>query len=152
MSETDNAATAQRIVETNMYMTIATADADGRPWVSPVWFATGSDTEFLWVSRPAARHSQNIAVRQEIAVVIFDSTVPIGGAEALYLEALAEEVPADAVDEAIGAFSRRSQACGAGAWETKDVMPPASFRLYRARAGSSFVLGRGDERLPVTGR
>jgi hypothetical protein len=32
---------------------------------------------------------------------------------------------------------------------TSDVLPPAMFRLYRANVSSSFVLGPGDERLPV---
>ena len=39
MNHIETTSVARRIVETNMYMTIATADADGRPWVSPVWFA-----------------------------------------------------------------------------------------------------------------
>jgi predicted pyridoxine 5'-phosphate oxidase superfamily flavin-nucleotide-binding protein len=57
----DTEAIARRLIEANMYMTIATADGDGRPWVSPVWFAAASDTEFLWVSAPDARHSRNLA-------------------------------------------------------------------------------------------
>jgi pyridoxine/pyridoxamine 5'-phosphate oxidase len=149
VSQIDTASEARRIVDANMYMTIATADADGRPWVSPVWFASASDTEFLWVSVPEARHSRNIALRREIAIVIFDSTVPIGGAEAVYVEAVAEQVSGEGVDDGIAAFSRRSQACGGNAWEAADVLPPAALRLYRATASSQFVLGPRDERLPV---
>jgi hypothetical protein len=149
MSRIDTASVARQIVAGNMYMTIATADADGCPWVSPVWFAPRSDTEFLWVSSPDARHSRNIAVRPAIAIVIFDSTVPIGGAEALYLEAVAAPVSGGDLDEAIATFSARSQRHGAHAWTPADVLPPAPLRLYRATAGSQFVLGPGDERLPV---
>ena len=146
----DTASIARRIAEANMYMTLATADAAGRPWASPVWYAPASTTEFLWVSRPGARHSRNIAFRPEIAIVIFDSTVPIGAAEALYLEAVAEQLSGDAVGPAIAVFSRRSQASGAGAWDTADVSGPAALRLYRATAVSQFVLGPHDERLPVS--
>jgi pyridoxine/pyridoxamine 5'-phosphate oxidase len=149
MNYIDTASAARRIVEANMYMTIATADGDGRPWNSPVWFAPRSETEFLWVSSPDARHSRNIAVRPAIAIVIFDSTVPVGAAEALYLEAVAEEVPSRDLDEAIATYSTRSQRHGAGAWVPADVLPPARVGLYRATAGSQFVLGPGDERLPV---
>jgi hypothetical protein len=141
---------ARRIVEANMYMTIATANAEGRPWVSPVWFAPGSQSEFLWVSAPEARHSRNIVLRLEVAIVIFDSTVPVGAAEALYLDAVAEQLSGDGLDRAIATYSRRSQACGARAWEPADVLPPAAFRLYRATASSQSVLGPRDERLPVT--
>ena len=59
----------------SVYMTLATADADGVPWASPVWYATEDGRDFYWVSDPGARHSRNIAQRPEIAIVIFDSTV-----------------------------------------------------------------------------
>ena len=144
------ASMARRIVEANMYMTIATANAEGRPWVSPVWFAPDSQSEFLWVSAPEARHSRNIVLRLEVAIVIFDSTVPVGAAEALYLDAVAEQLSGDGLDRAIATYSRRSRACGARAWEPADVLPPAAFRLYRATASSQSVLGPRDERLPVT--
>jgi uncharacterized protein YhbP (UPF0306 family) len=146
----DTSAVARRLVATNMYMTLATADEAGRPWVSPVWYAPESASAFLWVSKPEARHSRNISMRPEIAIVVFDSTVPIGGAEALYLEAVAEELSGDAAERAIEIYSARSQASGAQAWEPADVTPPARFRLYRAEASAQFVLGPGDERLPVS--
>ncbi|MEX2197084.1 MAG: pyridoxamine 5'-phosphate oxidase family protein [Thermoleophilaceae bacterium] len=148
----DTAAEALLIVERNMYMTLATADGDGRPWASPVWYAPAIDTEFLWVSEPEARHSRNIAVRREVAIVIFDSTVPIGAAAALYLEAVAEQLSGEAVEGAIAAYSRRSQECGARAWDAADVRPPADSSLYRATAVTQFVLGPGDRRLPVSNR
>jgi pyridoxine/pyridoxamine 5'-phosphate oxidase len=145
----DTGAVARRIVDANMYMTLATADGDGRPWVSPVWYAPVTYAEFLWVSSPEARHSRNIALRPEVAIVIFDSTVPIGGAEALYIEAIAEQLVSADLDPAIATFSQRSQACGARAWEPADVLPPAALRLYRATASWQFVLGPQDQRLPV---
>jgi nitroimidazol reductase NimA-like FMN-containing flavoprotein (pyridoxamine 5'-phosphate oxidase superfamily) len=150
MSDFDTAAVAARLVGSNRYMTIATADADGTPWVSPVWYAAASDTEFLWVSSPTARHSRNITARPQIAIVIFDSTVPETAAEALYLEATARELADDQVPEAIAAYSARSQACGNPVWTVKDVVPPSRFRLYCATAMTRSVLGPGDQRLPVT--
>lgn len=143
-------AVARRLVESNMYMTLATADETGRPWASPVWYAPLTDAEFLWVSAPETRHSRNIAARPEIAIVIFDSTVPVGAAEALYVEAAAEQLAGDPLEQAIEAYSRRSQASGARAWHVTDVLSPARFRLYRATASARFVLGPHDERLPVS--
>jgi hypothetical protein len=142
-------ATARRLVAANMYMTLATADAQGRPWVSPVWYAPAAGAQFLWVSSPETRHSRNIAGRPEIAIVIFDSTVPIGGAEALYVEAVAELLLGTEARQSILTYSERSRAAGALAWEASDVLPPAGVRLYRATATSQFVLGAGDQRLPV---
>jgi nitroimidazol reductase NimA-like FMN-containing flavoprotein (pyridoxamine 5'-phosphate oxidase superfamily) len=86
-SDQDLADLARGIIDANRYMTLATADRDGRPWASPVWFAHQGYTEFLWISRPEARHSRNLAVRPELAIVIFDSTVPAGQGQAVYVEA-----------------------------------------------------------------
>ena len=47
----DLAAGGREIVDSNSYMTLGTADAEGRPWVSPVWFAAVGYAELLWVSR-----------------------------------------------------------------------------------------------------
>ena len=140
---------ARRIVGANTYMTIATADGEGRPWVSPVWYAPATSTDFLWVSEPDARHSRNVAVRPEVAIVIFDSTVPIGGAEAVYLEAVAEQLSGAELERGIAIYSARSEAVGAGEWTLADVSAPAPLRLYRAKASARFVLGPHDRRLAV---
>jgi nitroimidazol reductase NimA-like FMN-containing flavoprotein (pyridoxamine 5'-phosphate oxidase superfamily) len=143
------AAGARGLIDANRYLTLATADGDGRPWATPVWYAHQGYTDFFWVSRPDARHSRNLAVRREVGMVIFDSTVPEGEAQAVYVEALAEEVGEAEREEGIAIVSRRSQAHGAGEWRVEDVSAPAPHRLYRARAAQHFVLGAHDQRLAV---
>jgi Pyridoxamine 5'-phosphate oxidase len=130
-------------------MTLATADEEGTPWASPVWYAPESYTSFLWVSKPEARHSRNLAARPLLGIVIFDSTAPFGGAEALYLEAEAAQLAGAEADRAIPVFSRRSQEFGAGEWTPAQVQPPAALRLYRATSSAQFVLDRNDLRVPV---
>jgi nitroimidazol reductase NimA-like FMN-containing flavoprotein (pyridoxamine 5'-phosphate oxidase superfamily) len=131
---------ARAIIAANRYMTLATADAGGRPWASPVYYAAPSPVEFLWVSAPGATHSQNVAARPEVGVVIFDSTAPIGTAQAVYAAAAAEQVGDADLDAAVAAYSRISQAHGARAWSRADVSGPAPLRLYRARARETSVL------------
>jgi Pyridoxamine 5'-phosphate oxidase len=145
----DLAATARAIVDANRYMTLATADGDGRPWATPVWYAHQGYSDFFWVSRPEARHSRNLASRPELAIVIFDSTVPVGGAQAVYVEALAEELGGGELARGIGIYSRRSQGHGAGQWRGEDVTAPAPHRLYHARASRHFVLEANDQRVTV---
>jgi pyridoxine/pyridoxamine 5'-phosphate oxidase len=140
---------ARALIDSLMYMTLATADEDGRPWASPVWFARASDNEFLWASKPESRHSRNLATRPELAIVIFDSTVPIGAAEAVYLEAVGEELTGAELEGAVTIYSRRSVEVGAAAWTLEDVTPPARFRLYRASASAAYVLGPRDQRVPI---
>ena len=148
-SERDLTVVAREIVDSNRYMTLATATGDGRPWAAPVWYAHEGYTDFLWVSRPEARHSRNLASRPEIAIVIFDSTVPVGGAQAVYVEALAEELSGAEGERGIAVYSRRSEAHGAGEWRRADVLAPAPHRLYRARASAHFVLEANDRRILV---
>jgi nitroimidazol reductase NimA-like FMN-containing flavoprotein (pyridoxamine 5'-phosphate oxidase superfamily) len=145
----DPAALAREIIDANRYMTLATADADGRPWAAPVWYAHQGYTDLFWMSRPTARHSRNLAVRPEVGIVIFDSTVPEGEGQAVYVEALATELVGAEREAGIAAISRRSEANGAARWEIADVTGPAPLRLYRARASAHFVLGDHDQRVAV---
>jgi nitroimidazol reductase NimA-like FMN-containing flavoprotein (pyridoxamine 5'-phosphate oxidase superfamily) len=147
--EPDLVVMARQIIDANQYLTLATADNDGQPWASPVWYAHEDYTSFLWVSRPTARHSRNIASRPTVSVVIFDSTVAPGQAQAVYFEALAEELTAAQRDRAIEVFSQRSQVLGLRQWDSSDVIAPAPHRLYRASASASFILATGDQRMTV---
>jgi nitroimidazol reductase NimA-like FMN-containing flavoprotein (pyridoxamine 5'-phosphate oxidase superfamily) len=141
---------ARELIDTNRYMTLATADDDGRPWASPVWFAHSDYRELFWVSKPEARHSRNLAERPEVGIVIFDSSVPVGGAQAVYLEATAKELTdADELHRAIETFSRRSIAQGAEEWTSDDVTGSAKLRLYRAISSAQFVLDDEDRRRAV---
>ena len=141
---------ARAIIDENRYMTLGTADSTGRPWVSPVWYAPEAYREFFWVSYPDARHSRNVAARPEIAIVIFDSRVPVGSGQGVYMTAVGEEVPDAGLERGMGIFSRRSQLQGARAWTQADVQPPAALRLYCATVSEHFVLDTGDRRISVS--
>jgi hypothetical protein len=140
-------ALARQIVDSDRFMTLATADGDGAPWASPVWYAPHEYREFFWVSKPGARHSQNLAGRPELAIVIFDSHLT-GGWNALYMSAVAEEL--EDVEQGVGIFSRRSQEQGFPPWTSDQVLPPAPHRLYRATVSEWFVLDSHDERHAVS--
>jgi hypothetical protein len=127
-------------------MTLATADEQGSPWASPVWYSPVEYREFLWVSSPETRHSRNLAVRSALAIVIFDSH-EAGGWSALYMTAVAQELTQ--VDDAIRIFSRHGEAQGLRAWTRDDVLSPAPHRLYRATVSEHFVLDSHDQRIPV---
>ncbi|WP_210586193.1 pyridoxamine 5'-phosphate oxidase family protein [Streptomyces sp. GESEQ-35] len=152
MAENEAAALARRIIDANRYLVLSTADATGRPWGSPVYFAHIDSTEFFWVSSPDVTHSRNIAVRPEVGIVVFDSQVEIGTGQGVYLPAVAELVDGAASARGIEAFSRRSVAHGGREWTGEDVRPGGGIRLYRATADSHWMLakdGRPDHRIPV---
>jgi general stress protein 26 len=137
----DLEAIARAIIDSNFYMTLGTADENGRPWVSPVYYAHDGYAEFYWVSSPEATHSRNLAARPEVSIVIFDSRTPVGTGQGVYMSAVAEELTDTDLDKGIAIFSHRSEAHGAGEWTLEDVRPPARLRLYRATASKHFVLG-----------
>jgi uncharacterized protein YhbP (UPF0306 family) len=143
-------AEARAIIDSNLYMTIGTADQSGRPWVSPVYFAPEDYVEFLWVSSPEATHSRNLSARSEVSIVIFDSQVPISSGKAVYMSATAKEVADSELDHALEIFSSRTKEHGGRPWTREDVLPPARRRLYRATASEHFVLDPNDQRIPVT--
>ena len=141
---------ARGVIDANSYLTLATADGDGRPWATPVWFAERDGREFVWVSRPGTQHSRNIADRPEVALVVFDSTVAVGSATAVYIEAVAAEVAETDRADALAVFNARSVARGNPSWSKSAVTGGAQFRLYRATASRVWVLDEHDQRVLVS--
>lgn len=153
MNQQDLGELARHIIASNLYMVLGTADEAGQPWVSPVYYATADYTEFYWVSSPEVRHSRNIAARPRISIVIFDSRVPIGTGQGVYMSAIAEELHGADLDGGIEIFSRSSLAHGGHEWKSEDVGESTLYRLYRATASEHWVrdpVGRPDHRTPVT--
>jgi uncharacterized protein YhbP (UPF0306 family) len=134
---------ARQLIADNLYMALGTADPSGTPWVSPVYFSPDGYHDFYWVSSPDTRHSQNIAARPQVAITIFDSRVPIGTAEAVYLTATAAQVPGDDLERSLAAYNGRLPE--QKRFTVDDVVEPALFRLYRARAVEHSVLIRGSD-------
>ena len=145
----DPAARAREIIDSNQYLTLATADAQAgrgrRPSGSPT-AATGSfsgsrsRTPDIPATSRAGRRSRSSS---------FDSTVALGTGGAVYAEATAARLDGPDAAGPIEAFSLRSLECGGRAWTPDDVGPSAALRLYRATASSLFILGENDERIAV---
>jgi Pyridoxamine 5'-phosphate oxidase len=147
----DPAALARAIIDANLYMVLGTADAAGRPWVSPVYYASAGYREFVWLSSPEAKHSQNIQIRPEVGVVIFDSTVPIDTGQGVYMSAVARELNGAEIAGRIELFSQRSVSHGGRPFTPNDVRAPSRLRLYLATAHDHYVLETGiDRRIPVS--
>ncbi|WP_062437145.1 pyridoxamine 5'-phosphate oxidase family protein [Herbidospora daliensis] len=130
-----------RLLAESRYLVLATADGQGRPWATPVFFAAFDENRLFWVSSPDSRHSRNLAERSEVAVTVFDSHAPVGRAEALYLEATAS--PADDPAAAVAALNARlpkGKELAGG-----DLAPSGALVAYRADVRAHFVLIRGGD-------
>lgn len=105
----DLAPVARQVIDASRYLVLATADQHGVPWASPVWYAHASYREFFWVSHPQARHSRNIETQRQVSIVIFDSSVRPGAAQAVYISGTAELTTGSELRRSIEIYSRRSQ-------------------------------------------
>jgi nitroimidazol reductase NimA-like FMN-containing flavoprotein (pyridoxamine 5'-phosphate oxidase superfamily) len=148
MSQGGLGAHAKSVIDSNRYMVLGTTDEAGHPWVSPVWFASEDCRNFHWVSSPDSKHSGNIVARPEVAIAVFDSSVPVGGAQAVYMKGQATELTGDALERGLEVFDRVSREDIGREWGLDDVRGSALFRLYCATVSEHWVLipGRDPER------
>jgi len=122
---------AVEIIDRINYLTLATVDAGGRPWNSPVFFARDEHFNLFWGSHTGARHSQNIGDRAPVAIVIYDSTIAPGQGEGVYIEADATLLTAPAhIARAHQLIAIRHQV---PYWKLEQVQPGMPIRLYQAR-------------------
>jgi hypothetical protein len=135
----DLGAIARDIIDAHVYMVLGTADEEGRPWTSPVFYAAWKYREFYWVSSPAATQSRNIAKRPEICIVVFDSQVPVGSGQAVYMAATAEQVADDDIGRGLEIYPGPPER-GARPVTPDMVRPPGRWRLYRATVSEHSVL------------
>lgn len=136
----DGAAIARAVLDANSFVTLATADAGGHPWATPVWFATEDYRQLYWVSSPDARHSRNLAVRPELAMTVFDSTVqPLDG-QAVYMSGTAIQVSGDDLEPGMAVYSRVAADQGLPGWNVARVTGDARLRLYRATVTEHHIL------------
>jgi hypothetical protein len=152
-TQADLETTARAIIDANMYMTLGTADEDGRPWVSPVYCAAHEYRELYWVSAQETTHTANLAWRPQLSIVVFDSQVPPGTGQAVYMSATA--VVLDAVDVVRGLEVYPGPAeRGARSMTPDQLQPPAPHRLFKATVSQHWILcpRTSGQLCPIHGR
>lgn len=83
---------AKEILEKIIYATLATVSEDGSPWNSPVRHVYDNDLNIYWFSDKENQHSKNVRSNGQVFIVIYDSTVPEGDGEGVYLRCKVEEL------------------------------------------------------------
>lgn len=84
-----------KLIFSSSFMTLATADAGGVPWATPVEFLCDEALRFYWISLGDARHSRNVRANPRATLVIYDSTQTPGvrsAVQGLYGEGSVEEL------------------------------------------------------------
>lgn len=120
-------ARAKEILEKIIYATVATVSSDGQPWNSPVRHVYDRELNIYWFSDKESQHSRNIRENENVLIVIYDSTVPEGDGEGVYIQAKAHELN----DPKVVSFARRIKK-GPGLDEPDDFIGDAVRRVYKA--------------------
>ena len=123
---------ARDLIEAAYHMTLATADATGKPWSSPVFFAYDEDFNLYWVSSADTIHSANIRIRPQVAITILGQP-PDYVNNGVYFDAVAMEL--DNVADVIRAIQIRRKRPEEERFMIKspsDVLGRAVWRMYKA--------------------
>jgi hypothetical protein len=147
MAHDDLAVHAQDIIDKNLYLTLGTVDADGRPWTTPVYFAATGLREYYWTSVADAQHSRNLIERPQVSVVVFDSTVRPYHGRAVYVAGEAQQLAATDLDRGLEIYPGPDDR-GASRLTREDVTAPSPYRLYRATATDVWVLCPREPKQP----
>ena len=135
---------AKEILQIIKYATLATVTAEGKPWNSPVASMLDNDLNIYWFSDKEGQHSKNVRTNGEVFIVVYDSTVPWGQGEGVYIQAKAYELndpeevriarrikkgpDADSLEEFIGNAARRAyKAVPQRIWMNDDVTEEGKF-------------------------
>lgn len=121
---------AAEIIEEVVYITVATASDDGDPWNSPVFSAYDRNYTFYWGSHTDSQHSRNIRSNGRAFLVIYDSTVPAGTGEGVYIRASAAEVTEPS--EVAAAHRLLRDRRPVPFWKPDDIGGDAPIRLFKA--------------------
>lgn len=143
---------ARALLDATTYVVLGTADAEGNPWTTPVWFAPDGLERLYWLSWPGSRHSRLIEQRPEVALTVFDSTVAPNEGTAFYATARAEQCAEERLDEGLEVYNRRTEHQGIGTFARERVSGPARLRLYVATFTEMWVLDQDadvDQRVAV---
>jgi len=128
----DDVSKAKYLIANVDYMTIATANSNGKPWVSPVGFIADKRNNLFWVSNQDSVHSKNISNRPEVAIVIVGK-LPDGSTDGLYFDATASEITAeDEIEYAIKVLVRRPKDPKFDINSISQVRGTAVWRVYKA--------------------
>jgi uncharacterized protein YhbP (UPF0306 family) len=134
-----------RVLAANRYLVLGTADENGQPWATPVFFAPLDPHRVCWVSAPDSRHSRNIANRPAIAITVFDSTVEVGRAEAAYFDADAAPATPDETKAALQALNARLPQHKR--LSSADLQPHGPLVVYRADLRHRYLVRGGNAEL-----
>ncbi len=121
---------AKEIIKKIEYVTIASVTEDGMPWNSPVFTAYDENFNFYWGTHADSQKAKNIRANGNVFLVIYDSTVPSGTGEGVYVRALAQQITDQ--DEVKRVFELLKSRHATSFWDSEAVSEEGPIRLFKA--------------------
>jgi uncharacterized protein YhbP (UPF0306 family) len=121
---------AKEIISRIQYVTVATVTEDGTPWNSPVFTSYDEDYNFYWGTHKDSQKAKNIRFNNNVFLVIYDSTVPSGTGEGVYIKAVVEELAEP--NEVSRVFNLLKTRHATSFWDFAAVQEDGPIRLYKA--------------------
>lgn len=83
---------ARDIIEKIEYFNVASITPEGLPWNTPVFYSYDQDLNFYWLSWKNTQHSINVENNPNVFITIYNSTLPVGSGNGVYMKGVVEEL------------------------------------------------------------
>lgn len=125
----------KKIIEENEYLTLATVDQSGNPWVCILAYCFDANYNFYFVSLPNSNHSEHIKNNSNVAFTVFDSRQDFGKGVGLQIEGKAKEIDDSELPETEKIYFNRKYPYGNINNEfidgLKDLLKKKVYRFYK---------------------
>jgi nitroimidazol reductase NimA-like FMN-containing flavoprotein (pyridoxamine 5'-phosphate oxidase superfamily) len=138
---------ARSIIKRNEYAILATVDTQGLPWNAPVYFAYDKYYNLYWGSHKDSQHAQNVMANGRIFVCIFNSTMPPGSGEGVYIQGRCTEL-ADAEQIALARRLIQDRRNPIPYWKLEQFQVDGPIKLYQVTPEKIWL--NGDSRVNGT--
>ncbi len=136
---------AKQILEDNIYCVVASSTKDGKPWISPVFYGYDEDYNIYWISDKDAKHSDIIRNNPQVSIAIFNSQLPEGKADCVYIQAIVEEInDSDEAEKAVKIRDSRAKVEEFKVKNINEVVGDGQWRVYKAIPVNVSKLGKGE--------
>ena len=136
---------ARQIIQKILYITVATVSKDGSVWNSPVYFAFDDRYNFYWNSWKENQHSKNIEANPNVFIVIYDSTLPEGTGEGVYIQAKAHVLSdKHEIERARALLQERKNKPSSKLRSPEEFMGEFPRRVYKAVPEKVWMNGEGE--------
>lgn len=142
----DGVEKARKILEENIYCVIASSSKNGEPWISPVFYGYDEDYNIYWISDKDSKHSDLIRSNPQVSIAIFNSQLPEGKADCVYLQANVEEINnSEEAEKAYRIRDKRAKVEEFKVKSVKEVTGDGQWRVYKATPYNVSKLGKGEQ-------